>query len=278
MKTIILHYYYGAMDGVFISTMDLYYNLSKYMDVEYRIITDKPTDCIKHLFKNNNSDLVPFVTKDKIVKADTIICSARFLLHVKLHEICECKKLIILDSLDLIKLANKIFQFESKHYKFNIYDLIPSHFKKKDVIFLCNPANFKSRFKFTMVEYFQKMSQERTNKFPKKYGRYIEDYNEIGNPFLQAEFNYTRITKPWMSMEDGTFFENTGRLIFEHLHAGKIVNYSSEGMHKKDGLYYYLGLFGIDGAKDHMPLKISKEEIEDVLFMKEDDPIIELLS
>jgi hypothetical protein len=48
-------------------------------------------------------------------------------------------------------------------------------------------------------------------------------------------------------------------------------------MYEKDGLYYYLDLFGIDGSVDHIPLKISKEEIEDVLFMKEDDTLIELV-
>ena len=45
----------------------------------------------------------------------------------------------------------------------------------------------------------------------------------------------------------------------------------------KDGLCYYLNLFGINGLINHYPLSISKRSIEEKLFMNSKDKLIKAI-
>lgn len=57
---------------------------------------------------------------------------------------------------------------------------------------------------------------------------------------------------------------------------GKKVKYYLDNKVKDDGLTEYMKLFGVDDNVGGY-LGISKEEIEDKLFMKEEDEILKIL-
>ena len=78
MRPLILHYYYGVIDGVFASIIDMYYNLSRFIDIDLWIYTDKPQQCIQHLFKNNTGDLVNKITTKTEFKNDIIRMDERY--------------------------------------------------------------------------------------------------------------------------------------------------------------------------------------------------------
>ena len=244
----------------------MYYNLIQFIDVDFCIYTETPKRCIEHLFKNNNGDLVNKITIEKEIEADIVICSARLLYD----EVCKlkCKRLIVLDSLDLAKSLYGVHP-DIKYY-------VPEYINNIDVIFLSNSANIMSKCVYAQMVYYQKLSKERLNTLPIHRGRTIEDYSLHKKMFYDV-FNYRRTDKPYAELRRGKYFENFGRSIFEHIYYGKSVNYYIDGMYMKDGLYHYLELFGINGMIPHMPLPITKEMVEDKLFMKKNDPILNIL-
>ena len=84
------------------------------------------------------------------------------------------------------------------------------------------------------------------------------------------------IYQRWYEIKPGLFVENIGKLIFEFNYFNKQVIYMNDNKSINDGLHHYLNLFGIDDNKTQ-PILISKKEIEDKLFYKQDDLILELL-
>jgi hypothetical protein len=254
------------MDGVLISLIDLYYNLKRYIDVDICIVTEYIESCINHLFKNNNSDLVNKICTDVIFEREMIICSTRFLYD----EICKlkCNKLIILDSLDLSKSIYGVHP--------SILQFLPPDLNSEQVIFLSNHANIMKNCIYQQIPYYQKLNEYRLNNHPYFYGRYVGDYS-LKKKYFHDIYNYRRTDKKYCEIKRNFYFENFGRMIFEHIYIDKLVNYYIDGLVKKDGLYYYLKLFGVDGFLIHTPLPIDKIMIEEVLFMKDNDPILTLL-
>lgn len=296
-EIVIIHYYKSIVDGVMTSMIDLFFNLRDYFDVKLCIICPelyylKENDYYdfplmkteftrngKHIEfdefvkdeTNNVTCSIPFLKYNKNfgdpklffsvienkgeeieIGSRVTICSAR-LLYEKMMGRLNLKfrmgtgNLFILDSLDLYKSKVKAIP--------NLDIAIPKNLHR--CFYLSNPANF-IKGKNNNIEYYHKFSKRRLD--------IISD--------LQEFFNYKRLNKEKIKVKDH-YFENINKNIFEHLYHGKKVNYYSDGLTVKDGLYYYLKLFGIDGSKNHTPLNISREDIEDKLFMKEDDFIIE---
>jgi hypothetical protein len=266
MKPLILYYYYGIIDEIFASIVDLYYNLSQYIDVDFLIVTDKPETCIDHLFKNNNGDLINKVNIENRFERDIIICSARFLYDEKCK--LECNKLIVLDSLDLSKSLYGVHP--------SIYQFIPVNLVKDDVVFLSNPANIMVNCIYSQIIYYQKLSKQRLENLPNYRGRFLDDYS-LKLRFFYNTYYYRRTDKEHIEVKRNKYFENVGRSIFEHIYFRKRVNYYTDGMFMKDGLFYYLDLFDVDGMIPHAPLPITKEMVESVLFMDEDDIILDLI-
>ena len=160
----------------------------------------------------------------------------------------ECNKLFVLDSLDTYK--SKIEMFP------NFDDLFKTMFKNSDVIQLSNPANFRET-EFREVEYYHKFSFRRLNSL-KQAGR------------LTKEYYFDRTGKEKTKI--GEFhFENMGKGIFEHLWYSRPVHYKPDGMFTKDGLWYYLKLFGIDGEKEQTIPRIQKGDFIHHLFYKKRD-------
>jgi len=177
------------------------------------------------------------------------ICSSRLLYEkmlgrLKLKFKMGTGNLFILDTLDLYKSNVRAIP--------NLDIAIPKNLHR--LFYFSNPANFIKGKK--NIEYYHKFSQRRLDTL---------ELNDV--------YNYQR-DKEKIKVK-GNYYENIGKSIFEHLYHGKKVNYSARNMTIKDGLYYYLKLFGIDGSKDHFPLNISRDEIKDKLFMKDDDVMID---
>ena len=291
----IVHYYKSIVDGVMTSLIDLFFNLRDHFDVRLIIICPElysmeyndfydihPNDTEffkngKHIefeefMKDENNEVtcsIPFLKYNKNfgdpkllfsielcdkeqeieISSRVVICSAR-LLYEKMMGRLNLKfrfgggNLFILDSLDLYK--SKVNAIP------NLDIAIPKNLHR--CFYLSNPANFIKRK--NNIEYYHKFSKRRLDTLK------LNDYDYIRNK--------EKI------MVKGKYFENIGKGIFEHLYHGHKVNYNADKS-IKDGLYYYLKLFDIDGLKNHYPLEIQKEQIEDKLFMKEDDKIINLL-
>jgi hypothetical protein len=257
MKDIlILHYHSGRVDGALTSMIDLYLNLKERVpNVKFKIISKNAVGQVIKLF----SDHLDFgldksvITIDTDFEADIIIASTKLLADI-IHYQKElgikfvCNKLILVDSLDLMR---------SK------YDMIPKLDEIEycnDTVLLANPANFNiSNFK--CYEYYHKFNESR-----------------IKSSILPEAFIYTRVVKNHIQLIDDIFFENIGKFIWECLYNNRKIIYYSDGMKIKDGLYYYLKLFGVDGDIHHIPLNISKEQVVDKLFMKDDDLILRRLN
>lgn len=253
---LILHYHSGRADGALTSMIDLYLNLKERVPgIRFKVISKNAVGQVIQLFLNHlNFGLEENVlTIDTEFEADTVIASTKLLADIGYYQKdlnirFNCDKLILTDSLDLMR---------SK------YGMIPhlDQFTpcKEDTVLLANPANFNIS-SFKCHEYYHKFNDDRIDPFR-----------------LPETFIYTRVVKPHIQVTDNIFFENIGKLIWECLYNNRKVLYYSVKAEIKDGLYYYLKLFGIDGIIDHIPLNISREQVIDKLFMKDDDLILNIL-
>ena len=258
MKIKIVCSWNKGLCGVFTSAVDLYYNLKKYINVEFCLYIESKemvVDCIRHLFQNNNKDLLDKIIFDSNIEADLIICTANVIYkNISLN----CNKLFILDSLELI----------SNNY------ILPKLDNDNTILF-CNPANMCEDIHIKQIEYYHKFNKKRLKNLPKHYKASLSVLKQ--EMFLHEIYNYNRVNKPHLEIEVGIFFENIGKRIFEHLYHNKIVNYNSEGLIKLDGLFYYLKHLGINGLINHFPLKISEQIIKEKLFMNENDKLLNLI-
>jgi len=238
---LIVYYHSGRADGVLTSIIDAYINLSKFTDISLKINTDDVGQFYL-LCKRNKffgfPDIMKCVTLEKTFEADTIITSTKVLYDdIEL----KCDKLLLLDSFDMAKAK---------------YGVLPEpKIPCKNTVLLCNPATMNDWF--TCKEYYHKFSER------------------INTTSPCAQLLYMRVNKDHIYITDTIYFENIGKTIFEMLYLGKNVTYYGDKTH--DGLYYYLKLFGVDGEKDYIPLPITKKDIEDKLFMKDDDLLLEMI-
>jgi len=297
-EVVIVHYYKSIVDGVMTSLIDLFFNIRDKYDVSFYILCPEFYSLDHNDFYNKLLDETEFTRNDVHIEYEEFlnddsnevtcsipflklnknfgdpklffsvkqagreeilelggkitICSARLLYEKMLGGRLNLKfrmgggSLIILDSLDLYK---------SKVKAIPTLDIaLPKNLKR--CYYLSNPANFIKGKK--NIEYYHKFSKRR-----------LDTLDGI-------DYDYRREGKEKIKVGDNSF-ENIGKGIFENLYHNKTVNYHTDGMTMKDGLYYYLKLFGIDGLKDHAPLEITRQDIEDKLFMKDDDIILELL-
>jgi len=309
---LILHYYKSVVDGVMTSMIDLYNNLKLIrpdLEVDFKIICPelflldendssksilypfidlKKIKYYKYLdksgsdidnttsFKSDQIDnnmytsAIPFMQlnrnfgdislHDKLVylpaefEADTIICNGRILFEMLQEDVdlkLKYKKMYVMDSLDILR------------SKLGIYPDLDKAVSADDCTFLVNPANVR-KSNFNQVIHYIKFSKKRMDLLPQ---------TQRG---LSEVLDYKRINKKKGEIYEGKYAENMGKTIFEHLYYEKIVNYYADGLFMDDGLMYYLQLFDIDGSKDHIPLKISKKEIEKKLFVNFKDFVYRL--
>lgn len=239
--TLILMHHWGRANGVLTSIIDLYNNLSKYRDVKLRIAV-KDVGKFILLCKRNNyfgyKDILTCITTDNHFEADTIITSTKTLND---PITMDYNKLILIDSLDIVKAH---------------YGLIPMNEKMPNTTLLCNPANFDLVY-YDHIEYYHKFSPERL--------QYVTTCKHL---------EYMRMNKSSIHITGSLYFENIGKCVFETLYKENTVTY--RGDDTEDGLYYYLKLFGVDGNQDQR-LSITPEQIEEHLFMKDNDAVLELI-
>jgi hypothetical protein len=310
---LLLHYYKSVVDGVMTSMIDLYNNLKLYrsdLDVDIKIICPelflldenekeksilypyidlrriryyRYKDSSLEIDENNLletisedidsekfSSAIPFMRLNKNFgdiflhnkliylpakfEADTIICSGRILFEMLQDDVdleLKCNKMYVIDSLDILRSKLGIYP--------NLDDAVPTD----DCTFLVNPANIRNT-KFKQTIHYIKFSKKRLDLlFQTRRG-------------LSNILEYKRISKKKGELYPEKYAENMGKTIFEHLYYGKTVNYYTDGLFTDDGLMYYLQLFGIDGSKNHIPLKISREEIEKKLFVNLKDFIFRM--
>lgn len=248
------------LSGSFTSIFDLYFSLSKFVNaVDIRMMFDiKNTDMIKYLeFQNffGHRNMISKLTKKRDYEADTIIISCQFLTQMAENKIevdIECDKLILLDSLDLQRsVSNMVPKLDN----------ISNYIFYNDCILLSNPSNF-GIIDVPTLEYYHKFDVKRV----------------LSRNYEAKRFDYRRTDKEHIILDNGVYFENIGKLIFENIFVGNEVNYYPDGLGGNvDGLCYYLELFGIDPNKEHLPLKISREEVIEKLFFNESDKILEVI-
>lgn len=251
--------WYGVINGEFTTNVDLYYNLKSYnIDVQFCLyLSEKSTmsNCIRHLNKNNNTDLLKCITTENVFEDDLIICTSHLPYEKEIK--LKSKNLFILDSLNL---------------KINDYQ-IPT-LNSDNIVLFCNPSNINKKVSYKQIEYYHKFSEKRISNLP-LYSKMILDK---GNKELLIPkiFYYNRTKKPLIEISPGLYWENVGKRIFEVLYYGNTVKYVNEGLVEPDGLFYYLKLFDIDGYQS-CNIKISEHIIKDKLFMKEDDKLLDLI-
>jgi hypothetical protein len=251
--------------GTNITLLDCYKNLLKLnIDCELKIHYTNLTVASKYtkLFK-----LVSFIkqiSKENMIVKDDIIITTLYTLKQKSYKI-KCDKLIILDSLDFLMCHNQ-----------NILDDLYYEISKtsNEIIVLANPFNFQF-IKYDVIEYYHKFDFDRIKKLAttREVGpEYIQNREQIINPFMYKKFNYERYFK----VGDG-YYENICKIIYEFNYLNKIISYSPKNKTCDDGLTYYLKLFDIDDNKEQL-IKIEKELIIDKLGFFKNDNLIELVN
>lgn len=240
-------YEYTNKTGLDVTPYDLEEDLFKR---KIKLMTNQLTTSIPFLrFNRNFGDfgLFYFIDQEqRKFKADIVVCSARLIYEILMGvdiEI-ECKKLVVLDSLDTYKSKIGIFP--------DFDDLFDTMFKNSKVVQLSNPATFR-KTRHEQIEYYHKFSIRRLNALKQ-------------SDILEDEYIFTRKKKKTKIEEIG-YFENIGKGIFEHLWFDIPVHYKTDGMFTKDGLCHYLKLFDIDAEKEQT-LKIKKSDIIDKLSYK----------
>jgi len=299
---LVLHYYKSIVDGVMTSLIDTFFNIRKEYETRMRIICPElysldhddyyniplnETECHRYIndigidtepyeanhesmdfkfmaFNNKITSSIPFLRfnrnfgeynllysidqENNTFKADTVICSGRLIYEILNGEDIEieCNKLIVLDSLDT---------YRSKIGVFPNFDEFFDTLKDTEIIQLSNPATMRDS-KYEQREYYHKFSPERLNALRQ-------------SGIIKDKYEFDRRKKPKILITDNEYFENVGKGIFEHLWFRKKVYYKPNGMmYDKDGLYYYLKLFGVDATKEQELPVITKDEIKDKLFWR----------
>jgi hypothetical protein len=238
--------------GAFTSVIDAFINLSKFKKVRFKTFSKTMTvtqwinTCIENKHFGDKKTTLSMI-KEPYLSADIIVCSTRFLVDVQMFDLeVNCKKIIFLDSFDVA--CPRYFD------RSQFINSIPC----EDYIFLGNPSNKDKLPNFR--EYYHTFSPERLDTIS----------------FENDHYYYSRKDKWYIKIGRRSWFENIGKGIFERLYHNKSVHYTTKGMTQRDGLYFYLRRFGVDGEQDHYPLPITRKDIEDKLFMKEDDLLVQL--
>lgn len=229
------------------------------LDFHFKTLKNKLTTAIPFLRFNRNFgdfNLVHSIDqKNHKFKAHTVICSARLLYEILMGVDIdiECERLYVLDSLDTYKSKVGIFP--------DFDDLFDTMFKNSNITQLSNPANFRET-KYRQKEYYHKFSSRRLTALKQ-------------SDILKNDYTFNRTKKKKTMIHEGSHFENMGKGIFEHLWHGYKVKYEAEGIYTRDGLWYYMNLFGLDADKDQI-ISMAKTRIRDNLFYKSNDILFTL--
>lgn len=259
MKIDILQFdfYHQYLNGSVIASIDMFFNLQKFYDVKYNFITVDPIHTLNLLKPNNLQDLYPSVTFNLDYKTDVAIVTYPMILPYgdylddinpkrKYSDIkVETDKLIIIGTLESFDMP-----FDESR--------IPKNWKYNEIFFLNNPPNKATN------HYFHQLSTKR-----------LDNISPLS--FKTQDYHYCRKDKP-LIFRNGHYFENVGKLIFEYIYHDRKVFYNHDGLTIKDGLCYYLELFGIDPYKSYPDgLPMTKQQVIDIMTMQEDDLVIKLI-
>jgi hypothetical protein len=281
------------ISGTFTTLVDIYYNLSKFDNIRFHILCY--TDIV-NVFKLYQTFIKTFCPDINIiyhhicqyddVKTDILITTTELLSFYYVHSNyipkLNYKKIVVFDS------AGFYQSYEEESFK-NCFAIIP-----ENAIILCNKSNIKISPWKDSYEYYIKLSDTRLNKL-KYYSIPVSNHILKSSHYIpiDAKYVYNDLKKQKNINTDiykvkefhfcrrylsntGTYSENIGKLIFEMIWLGKPVYYYSKPKSFDDGLHYYLNLFGINDNKDQL-LSITKQDIEDELFMHDDDFLYQII-
>ena len=246
---LLLHHHTGRANGTLTSMIDTYFNLQMHgVECEFKIISGDPVHTTIQFIRANkyfgDKQLLGCVTKDVSFEADTVICSSKLLVDIHTYNLSiKCNRMIVLDSLDIFKCSQ---------------GLVSLSIVCGEVIFLCNPAN---KIPFETHEYYHKFSEKRLNTLEKRYDLII--YNRMSRDNIYV---------------NGVHFDNIGKVLWEGIYMGTKMLYHPDALKVEDGLCYYMKLFGLDGHKIYEPVPLTKNHIEETLFMKKDDELLCIIS
>lgn len=266
---------YRKLNGACTSLFDIYYNfVERSIPITFNMVlhTNGRYDII---YYKDEYPKIPYKRLMKL-KFDTLIVSADFIgQDWELFKTFSYKNLIIIDSskiyIDRIKYDNITAQ------RINSID---------NKIVLGN--KFNSQFINSDYEiWYHKLSKVRLNYIKNKYNTplYNDTLHRNNNddffPIMDKHPSFHNYTEyfyhRYRTWDNGvTYIENIGKMIFEYLYCGKSVIYSPKNKTMDDGLTEYLNLFGIDDNKEQK-LFITKEDIENKLFMNDNDLLLRLI-
>lgn len=272
----------NKLDGTFTTVLDTYFNLLNYgikIDFlclkkdffpiynNYKFFIDKYF--LKHLKFVDYKDLVN-------KKYDVIITTANLFKENIIR--INCKKLLVLDSMSLYL---SIYFGRKDIFIDNIIDSI-NHENFKILA-----SKFYEKFNYpNYIEYYIKFNEKRLQHIKNNSNNidkilYTSDSKDTYNNHRSTsrisihsfkEYHYNR----WFLINNDIYFENIGKLMYEYIYLNKRVKYSPKNKNTpEDGLTHYLKLFGVDDSKNLILSNyISKSDIENILFMKENDILL----
>lgn len=266
---------YRKLNGVCTSLFDIYFNLiERNIPVTFNL-TIHPNGFYDMLYYKDEYPSIPY---KKLMKYsfDTLIISSDFIgQDWDIFKNFKYKNLIIVDS-------TKIYIDYLKNN--NVTSTRLNSIKNKTVL------GNKFNSQFVDNDYYiwhHKFSNKRMKYLENKYaGRGDGVLYRINNSdtysILDRHISYHLYNEcfyhRYRSWDNGvTYVENIGKTIFEYLYMKKKVIYSPKNKTMDDGLTEYLSLFDIDDNVEQ-ELHISKEELEDKLFMKDTDLLLDIIN
>lgn len=259
---------YFKMNGTVTSLLDTYFNLKKYLnDVTFNIVCNPKhiKNFLKYKCDYPNIECIAL----KKTSFDTLIISADFIgQYYNIFKLFNYNKLIILDSFKIY-----IDNYKNKNFTANIINELQKCYV------LGNNFN-KQFFKSNYYLYYHKFSKDRLDFLKLKYSdsndstillRKESDKDYYLHKF--SSYNYER----FHTCDNVTYIENIGKMIFEYRYLNKQVHYSIHNKTIDDGLTEYLSLFDIDDNYSQ-DIFITEKDIQDKLFMKDNDLILSIIS
>ena len=275
----------GILSGNFTTIIDNYLNLKKYIDIQPAVVGD--LERAFNILYRNVGDVSMLSERCGLhIEDDTILTTFKFIVDFYRDTKVDfrCKNLVVLDTWNYLL---------AEHFGIldRCYDIMDK--KSERVILLGNPALFRFLEGYEHYEYYEKLSKERLEflRPERDNGRWLvrgdkvpidgikikpKDYFKITNKkiFQCRGYQYHRYNHLWNSPYE-IYFENIGKLLFEFRYFDKPVKYYNINQ-MEDGLTHYLRLFDVDDSITQ-DLTFTPEDVEDKLFMKEDDLLVQLL-
>lgn len=270
--------YHYNINGTYMNMLDTYDLLSNTTKSKLTFYVRKQKqlkDNITESHRKYNISNIIKLDDVKFIIDDIVIIDVSTLFKLNLKDIIiACKKLIVLDNLELTYHLNEL-KDSLFYYDINLHKILESKFRFNDVIFLMPHSNYKTfQIKYPTLPakiYYKGFSLNRLNdiEIGNNSKLFFREGNDLEHTQIYKLFNNSNLLKTenelfnysgfiYYRREKYFYYEQLGRLIFEFLILQKKVHYFGDIYFHNDGLTDYLNHYSITPINNELLTDIEK--------------------